>query len=154
MRTPFIAFIASLIFVTACSETKEKAKETINAGGEFVGKTVGEFSKGVSTGVDETFEIKINAAPELAQEGVSLGRIELKSINGGHDNLVNTYLIFSKDFKKSLVLKAFDTKNLEMGRSVMKIKAKANDAAFYGFALDTLTNINADSKLTLELMKE
>ena len=60
----------------------------------------------------------------------------------------------SKDFKKSLVLKAFDSKNLEMGRSVVKIKAKANHAAFYGFALDTLTNINADSKLTLELVKE
>lgn len=153
MRTPFVVIIASITFAVACSETKEKAKETINASGEMVGKTVSEFSKGVSTGVDETFEIKVNAAPELAQEGISLGKIELKSINGGHDNLVNTYLIFSKDFKKSLVLKAFDSKNLEMGRRVLKIKAKANDAAFYGFALDTLTNINADSKLTLELVK-
>ena len=107
----------------------------------------------MSTGVDETFEIKIDAAQEVAQEGVSLGKIELKSINGGHDNLVNTYLIFSKDFKNPLVLKAFDSKNLEMGRSVLEIKAKANDAAFYGFALDTLTNIDADSKLTLELAK-
>jgi hypothetical protein len=154
MRTSLILVVASLSLTAACSETKEKAKETINASGELVGKTVGEFSKGVSTGVDETFEIKINAAPELTQEGVSLGKIELKSIDGGHDNLVNTYLIFSKDFKKSLVLKAFDSKNLEMGRSVVKIKAKANHAAFYGFALDTLTNINADSKLTLELVKE
>jgi hypothetical protein len=148
-----VVFFSAIVLTYACSETKEKAKETINAGGEIVGKTVGEFSKGVSTGVDETFEIKIDAAPELAQEGISLGKIELKSINGGHDNLVNTYLIFSKDVKKSLVLKAFDSKNLEMGRSVLEIKAKANDAAFFGFALDTLTNIDADSKLTLELMK-
>jgi hypothetical protein len=152
MRKLLLIFTVVFYFFS-CSETKEKAKETINAGGEIVGKTVGEFSKGVSTGVDETFEIKIDAAQELAQEGVSLGKIELKSINGGHDNLVNTYLIFSKDFKKSLVLKAFDSKNLEMGRSVLEIKAKANDAAFYGFALDTLTNIDADSKLTLELAK-
>jgi hypothetical protein len=148
-----VVFFTVVLLTYACSETKEKAKETINASGEIVGKTVSEFSKGVSTGVDETFEIKIDAAPELAQEGISLGKIELKSINGGHDNLVNTYLIFSKDFKKSLVLKAFDSKNLEMGRSVLKIKAKANDASFYGFALDTLTNIDADSKLTLELSK-
>ena len=152
MRKLLLIFTVVFYFFS-CSETKEKAKETINAGGEIVGKTVGEFSKGVSTGVDETFEIKIDAAQELAQEGVSLGKIELKSINGGHDNLVNTYLIFSKDFKKSLVLKAFDSKNLEMGRSFLEIKAKANDAAFYGFALDTLTNIDADSKLTLELAK-
>ena len=152
MRKLLLIFTVVFYFFS-CSETKEKAKETINAGGEIVGKTVGEFSKGVSTGVDETFEIKIDAAQEVAQEGVSLGKIELKSINGGHDNLVNTYLIFSKDFKKSLVLKAFDSKNLEMGRSVLEIKAKANDAAFYGFALDTLTNIDADSKLTLELAK-
>ncbi|MFZ9846823.1 MAG: hypothetical protein ACO3EE_01575 [Flavobacteriales bacterium] len=148
-----VVFFSAIVLSFACSETKEKAKETFNAGGENVGKTVGEFSKGVSTGVDETFEIKIDATPELAQEGISLGKIELKSINGGHDNLVNTYLIFSKDVKKSLVLKAFDSKNLEMGRSVVEIKAKANDAAFFGFALDTHTNIDADSKLTLELMK-
>jgi hypothetical protein len=152
MRKLLLIFTVVFYFFS-CSETKEKAKETINAGGEIVGKTVGEFSKGVSAGVDETFEIKIDAAQEVAQEGVSLGKIELKSINGGHDNLVNTYLIFSKDFKNPLVLKAFDSKNLEMGRSVLEIKAKANDAAFYGFALDTLTNIDADSKLTLELAK-
>jgi len=154
MMRIFSAILIASLTAVACSETKEKAKETINAGGEIVGKTVSEFSKGVSTGVEETFEIKVNAAPELLQQGITLGRIELKSINGGHDNLVNTYLIFSKDFKQSIVLKAFDSKNLEMGRSVLKIKAKANDAAFYGFALDTLTNINADSKLTLELVKE
>ncbi len=152
MRKIFFLLSLGLTFF-ACSETKEKAKETINAGGEMVGKTVGEFSKGVSTGVDETFEIKIDAAKELSEEGLSLGKIELKSINGGTDNLVNAYLIFGKDFKKTLILKAFDSKNLEMGRSVLKIKANANDASFYGFALDTLTNIDADSKLTLELGK-
>ena len=87
--------LAVIIIYTSCSDTKEKAKKTIKSGGEIVGKTVGEFGKGISEGVEETFKTSITVSGDLLQKGLELGKIILSSDEDATDNVLNVYIIFN-----------------------------------------------------------
>ena len=54
------------MLLASCGKVREKAKETINKGGETVGKTATEFFEGISAGIDknglETGRAKIDIA--------------------------------------------------------------------------------------------
>jgi len=49
-----------------------------------------------------------------------------------------------------LVAKVFDRKGLEMGRARQKVTAVKGDAKFIEFHFDKRTNIDVDSKITIE----
>ena len=49
-----LVFITLAAVLVSCNTIKKKAKETINVGGETVGKGASEFFEGVAEGVDKT----------------------------------------------------------------------------------------------------
>ena len=53
-----ISIILALLalFTLSCDRLKQKTKETINKGGETVGKTATEFLEGVTEGVEKTLD--------------------------------------------------------------------------------------------------
>ncbi|MEY5046737.1 MAG: hypothetical protein RLZZ175_96 [Bacteroidota bacterium] len=140
-----------LISLLACDKVKEKTKQTINEGGEVVGKTATEFVEGVSEGIDKTLECKIELQPSVSSAGLKTGSFSIQSDStGGKNNLLTIYFIFDKDFKKEVLVKAFDKSGLEIGRSKQTITAKAGEAKYFDFKFDKRTYIEAKSKITVE----
>jgi hypothetical protein len=118
---------------------------------EKIGETAGSMVKGIETGVKKARAINLTYTETLINKGISNGKVTLKSDkDGGTDNLLSVYLIFSKRFKGKVLAKAYDNQGLEMGRSSIKIDAQDGDAGFYDFHFDKRTNIDRDGKIVLE----
>ncbi len=150
MKNIFL-LLALTIAIISCNRAKEKTKDTINKGGEVVGKTATEFFEGVSEGVEKTLQCEIVLSQLLKDNGVNTGKFAIgNDTAGGQNNLLTIYLIFDKDFKNELSVKVFDKSGLESGRTKMKVEAKAAEAKYYDFAFDTRTNIEVKSKITIE----
>lgn len=137
-----------LSIISACGDSDTTGK--INKGGEMVGQTVGEFVSGVGSGVNKALDVKIELPEALKEKGIELGKITIADAAEGEDNLLSVYFIFQKDFNGDLTMKAFDGKNLEMGRSKIHVSGKKDEAAFFDFTFDKRTNIDNDSRITLE----
>jgi hypothetical protein len=140
--------VLALVF-TSCGGSDTNRK--INKVGETAGEAVGELVSGVTSGVEKAYEPTIELSPALKDRGIEFGKILVSSDKEGNDNLLQVYMIFNKDFKGTLTAKAFDSKGLEMGRARQQIDQKKEDAKYIEFHFDKRTNIDKDSKLTIEL---
>jgi hypothetical protein len=147
-----VILISVLVFsFFSCNKVKEKAKETINKGGEVVGQSATEFAEGVSEGIDKTLDCKIEIISDLLSKGLKTGKftIETDSLSGLKNKAV-VYFIFENDFKKSITIKVFDKTNLEMGRTTIALEGKKGDAKYYDIAFDKRTNIEVKSTIKIE----
>jgi hypothetical protein len=143
----FIALLAaSCLFSCSSNAVKEK----INTAGDLAGQTVGEFSKGLGNGVTKAFDVNITLPPPLLARGLKMGKNTVNS-ETGTDNVLNAYFIFDKDYSGTLVSKVFDAKGQEMGRTTALVEGKAGEARFVDFVFDQHTNIDSDSKITIEI---
>lgn len=140
------------VFATqACNRVKEKTKQTINKGGETVGKTATEFFEGVSEGVDKTMQCNISLSDALINNGIKTGKFYIDSDTlGGSKNKLIIYLIFEKDFTGNINVKASDKNGLESGRTNLNINQKAGSATYFDFVFDKRTNIEQKSNIVFE----
>jgi hypothetical protein len=139
------------LMLFSCSRVKEKTKETINEGGEVIGKTATEFFEGVSEGVDKTLQCEIHLSQSLGERGLKTGKFSINNdTSGGQNNLLTLYLIFEKDFNDDISIRVSDKKGLETGRTKMKVEGKAGEAKYYDFYFDKRTYIEVKSKITIE----
>lgn len=146
-----LTFLILTLALLCCDTVKEKAKTTINQSGEAVGKSATEFFEGVSEGVDKTLQCEITLSDTLKNKGLRTGKYSISSdTTGGQNNLLTLYIIFEKDFSKTISVKAFDKSGLEIGRTRMLVDGKFGDAKYYDFAFDKRTNIEVKSKITIE----
>jgi hypothetical protein len=141
--TIFLTFI--LASCSSC-EVKEKAGKA----GKEAGQVIGEFASGISNGVEESFEVTAVLSNDLKSKGIQFGKTTVSSAAEGKDNLLSVYVIFDQDFKGSLTAKAFDRQGLEMGRVKLQVDGKKDEARYIDFTFDKRTNIDNDSKLTIE----
>jgi len=151
MKRTLILFSLIMCLTYSCERIKNKTQETINKGGEVVGETATEFFEGVSEGIDRTLECEILLSEALKEKGLATGKYSIESNNqGGENNQLTLYIIFNKDFKDSLFVKAFDKNGLEIGRTNMTIERKAGEAGYYDFVFDERTYIEVKSKILIE----
>lgn len=120
--------------------------------GHKVGETVGEFTEGVTKGAQKAFDIVIKPSEDLKKRGISVGKVLYGSdtATNGDDNKLSVYIIFAKDFDADVIVKVSDAKGLEMGRAKTRVKGVPGDAAYFDFIFDKRTNIESDSKITIE----
>ena len=145
------SILAFSLVLFACDSVKQKTKEAINDGGEVAGKTATEFIEGVTEGVDRSLDCSLSLSHTLQDKGLKTGKFTINNDTlGGENNLLTVYLIFDKDFKENVLVKAFDKKDFEMGRSKLLIEGKAGEAKFFDFHFDKRTNIEVKSKLNFE----
>ena len=149
MKTISLFFILSFLIII-CSCSSSSLKQNINKTGDAAGQALGEFASGVSSGVKKSIEPKIELSENLRNKGISLGKISVSADSIGHDNILVAYLIFNMDFSGNITAKAFDNKNLEMGRTKIEVKGKKDETRFLEFHFDKRTEIKNDSKLLLE----
>ena len=143
--------LGSLLFITtSCDWVKSKTKETINKGGETVGKSATEFVVGVSDGVKETLRCDVALSQELTNNGIAMTKHDV-AYDGGerHMYVVTLYLILNQPFDASLQATAYDSDRREIGRSTMKVQQKAGDAGYFEFTFDKRSDIGAKSKIEI-----
>jgi len=156
MKLSFFKLLKMLLVIStfaaiSCNRVKEKTKQTINKGGEVVGKGATEFFEGVSEGVDKTMQCEINLSTSLSEAGIKTGTFMIESDSTGtHKNKLSIYLIFDKDFSGNINVKSFDNNGLESGRAQLRIDQKAGKSSYYDFVFDKKTNIEPKSKLYFE----
>lgn len=148
MKTVHFLSIATICLFASCStcEVKEKAGKA----GKEAGEVLGEFASGISNGVEESVEVNVELSEELKAKGIQFGKTIVSAANEGKDNLLSVYVIFNQDFKGTFTAKAFDRQGLEMGRIKLEVAGKNGDARFIDFNFDKRTNIDNDSKITIE----
>ena len=143
--------MALMLTLFACDRVKKETKDAINKGGETAGKTATEFFEGVSEGIDKTLQCDITLSQTLKEKGLRTGKFSVNNdTTGGQNNLLMLYIIFDKDFKDNISLKAFDKNGLELGRTKMQVEGKSGDAKYYDFHFDKRTYIEVKSKITIE----
>ena len=139
------------LILASCSGVGNKAKEVINKTGEVVGEGSSEFVKGVSKGVDNTFETEITLSDALKQSGVAYGKYSIiKGAGSDGKNVLSVYLIFNKDFSSKLSAKVFDNSGKEYGRTSLQVSAKKDEARYIDFIFDNHTDVERKSKFIIE----
>lgn len=150
MRRLFFLTVIALMFF-ACSRVKQKAKETINKGGQMIGESASEFFDGVADGVTEKFHCEIVVSDNLKNKGIKTGKYSVENDSLGNlDNQLSLYIIFEKDFKSSITAKVFDKNGVEIGRSIKKIESKSGDAEYFSFTFNEKAYIETQSKIVIE----
>jgi hypothetical protein len=146
-----MAAVAALAF--SC-DVREKAKNTLNKGGEAVGELATEVGEGISEGIDRTLESKVVLSESLSAKGITVGKfqIESDSVNNqdNNDNKLVIYLATEKDFNGTLTFKVSDKKGTEFGRKQLTLNTKAGDAAYYDVVFDPRTDIEMRSTIEIQ----
>src|SRR6478752_6251285 len=143
-----IVVLCILAVLAACSS--DKIKEKINETGAATGEAIGEFSSGVSSGVEKALEVNIEMSEALKTKGITFGKQTISNDAEGTDNLLIVYVIFNQYYKGEMTAKAFYNKGQEMGRVKISVEGKKDEAQYLEFHFDKRTNIDSDSKITLE----
>jgi hypothetical protein len=149
MKKIIIAAFAVTIAIS-CNNIKEKAKDTINKGGETVGEMATEFTEGVTEGVDRTLDSKIILSEGLKSKGIATGKFYIESDSLGKDNKLVVYIINNKDFKGTLTFKVIDKKGVEFGRQQLILDNKAGVGGYHDVVFDPRTNIEVKSTIKIE----
>ncbi|MBL4652757.1 MAG: hypothetical protein JKY53_07805 [Flavobacteriales bacterium] len=150
MNKTYILLSLLSILTISCDTVKKKTKDTINKSGEVVGKTATEFFEGISEGVDRTLQCSIELSQNIVSKGLKTGKFSIESDSIGTNNRLTLYLIFDENFNDSLLVKVFDKKGLEIGRTKMNVAGKKGDANYFDFIFDKRTYIEVKSKVTIE----
>ncbi len=140
-----IIFLTIVIFA-ACTQVKEKVKDGLHKAGEASGEAI----KQVSDGVSKAFEINVSLTDTLKIQGLKTGTTTLGWDSSATDNVLGVYFIFDKDLSKELMVKVFTPKNIEKGRTKVKVAGKKNDAKYIDIHFDKHVNIDADDKVMIE----
>ncbi|HRH39705.1 MAG TPA: hypothetical protein PK760_15250, partial [Flavobacteriales bacterium] len=91
MRISAIILCAAVLFA-ACGRVAEGAKGALNKGGEIAGTAATEVIEGVTTGVEETWNLDVVLSDELKAKGLVLGKTQVESDSAGMDNRLIVYV--------------------------------------------------------------
>jgi len=149
MNKFLICFFGICLFIS-CDNAKEKTKEAINKTGETVGQSASEFAKGVKTGVEKTFEYSVVLSDDLKAKGLETGKLLVSAGEAKSDNILSVYFIFLKDFKGTIIIKVYNEKGEEYGRTSIEAEGKKGQAFYTDFIFDKRTDIESKSKFVIE----
>ncbi|MES2767215.1 MAG: hypothetical protein V4642_15170 [Bacteroidota bacterium] len=149
MKYLFILLTTSLLIFTSCDEVKQKTKSAINKTGETVAKGTSEFVNGVSKGIDETYESKVEISQDLKSKGLDIGKFKITDRSDSAQTL-SAYLITNKDINDTLLVKVFDKEGREYGRSLLSVNEKSGMAKYYDFPFEKQVNIESKSTFIIE----
>lgn len=143
-------FILVAVLISTISCSSDSIKKKMNKAGQIAGSATGEFVEGAAKSIEDAFDVHVEIKEELKAKGLELGKCSLSNGTEGKDNLLIVYVIFNEDFDGTVMAKAHDNQMLEMGRVQLPLTGAKNEAKFIEFHFDKRTNIDSDSKLTIE----
>jgi hypothetical protein len=151
MRNIYI-LIFLFVGLLSCNQIKEKTKETINDGGEIVGKSATEFIEGVSEGIDETIKRDIVLTENTKPFNFETGKSIIENDDFGNaNNVLVQYFIFNQSIDTVLTAKVLDKEGVELGRTKAKVEYESGDADYVEFIFDDRTYIDVKSKIEISI---
>lgn len=127
---------------------KKEGKEA----SESVSEGVGEVVKGTNSGLDKS----LNTANVIPVDSVAfakvltIGRTEKFFSESEKTKRVSVYLISNKAYQGKVKLKAFDRNQKEIGRSVVDVSLKEDDAQYFDFKFDSRTPLLQAESFSIE----
>ena len=94
--------------------------------------------------------MKFYSLKKLSNKGLKKGVYNIENQSIGNNNKLTLYLIFKKDFSKEVIVKAYNRKGQEIGRTKLMVDGKSGDAAYFDFMFDKRTDIGFRNKITIE----
>lgn len=122
---------AMLLIAAGCSDGESGARKV----GRAVGETVTDFAHGVGTGVDKRLEVEVELAPSVAEFGLQKTVSKSAGSEDGRRG-ITVYLMASQPAAVSLVAKALNAEDQEIGRSTVDVEFTADDAKYVTFRFD------------------
>lgn len=151
MKYSLYALIALGLTLSACNRVKKQAKDTLNQGGEMVGKSATEFVEGVSEGVERALECEIELSEALKAQGISTGTFKIENgAEHGKDNVLVLYMVFDQDIEQTMQATVFTKKGLESGRTTIEVKAVKGETNYITFNFDERMSIETKSRIVIE----
>ena len=117
---------------------------------QSVSEGIGEIAKGANEGFDNSF-VKMNVeVVETLAPFVTVSRCEVSKLDTVGNKGILVYTVFEQDFDGKLLLKAFDSSEQEIGRSLVTVKEEADKSRFIEFPFDERTSFTLIKKLVLD----
>ncbi len=133
----------------------EGLKEKGESAGESIGEGLSKTIKGIGKGVDKAFEIDVRPNQKLQASGIKVTKAQTfmrdkegEKKTGEKEKGISVYIICEKGLNERLLLKAFDGKDEEIGRSSAKSDLK--DAGYIDFIFDDRVQLSDASYFTME----
>ncbi|MFV0305383.1 MAG: hypothetical protein ACK5IC_07900 [Moheibacter sp.] len=127
------------------NETDELLISGASKVGEVTGESVTSFGESVVDGTENTYRNKTIVSDDLKEEGLTVGEVLVES-----KNELNVYFVFNEIFKDSIIVRVINENNLEIGRTLLEIEGKKNDAKYIPIKFSPETNIGEQSKIIVE----
>lgn len=128
----FRRFCCLIAFVSlpGCSGN---SKPDAGAMGKVIGQNVTEFAQGVGTGVDAQLQVAIELSPELTQAGLSHTIAKQKTSLDDPQKAISIYLLSAQALNCTLIAKAYNADNQEIGRAASDVTFSQDDAQYISF---------------------
>ncbi len=122
--------LAVCVVLSGCSGEN---KPDIGGAGKLIGQNVTEFAQGVGTGVDQQLQVVVELSDELAEAGLSHTIAKRKVSLDEPEKTISMYLISAKSLSCTLITRAFDAEDQEIGRAACDVKFSDDDAQYVSF---------------------
>ncbi len=127
----------------------EALKDEGKTAAETVSEGVGEVFKGVNKGFDKSLvkvDVRLSESLKGSMEIGRAGKFDKDSSNN-----VTLYAIFHQDLNGTLLLKAFDQDDAELGRVKKMVEKSADDAEYVDFKFDKRTPLDLAGYYVLDM---
>lgn len=144
--------IFCFLIITSCNSIKDKTNQTIHKTAETVGEVGTKVVTKIGDGVANTLKSQILLDTALIRAGIENGKFMFNDDKEGNQNILSVYFIFNKNYDGQLQVFAFDESQLEYGRAIAKVTAKAGEAKYIDFMFDK--RVNLENKSTFKLKEK
>ena len=120
--------LALTLLLTGCSEDQDAGSL-----GKSVGENVTEFAQGVGTGVDVGLKVNFELSEALKEAGVTATVAKQETPLNSPNKTITIYIIADKAMDATLVAKAYNADEQEIGRAHTDVVFVADDARYIGF---------------------
>jgi hypothetical protein len=140
--------ILGLLAVHLMGCDKKEESLAMRAGEKF-GQQVTDFSKGVGKGIDQKMMVQVALSPQVLALGLT--NTIAKSLGIGGTNGISVYFIASQNVSNSLVVRALNGEDVEVGRTRKLVVLQKDDATYITFNFEDLMDMQMVKRFTIGL---
>ena len=120
-------------YITGCGGA---ADQNAGAVGEAIGENVTDFAKGVGKGIDNKLQISTEISPALSEQGVTMTVAKQGPLQADSESAktISVYCIAARAFEATLIARAYNLDNQEIGRAKADVKFADDDAQYVTFS--------------------
>jgi hypothetical protein len=143
MHSRRIILILLMAALTGCGKNDTSISKSV---GNKVGQSVTDFASGVGEGIDQQLQVQVELSKQLTDSGLSKTVAKYKILKNTSKNTIVVYIIAAKAFKGTILARAFEKGDQEVGRCEAKVDFAADDAKYVEFSFDA----EMDSRLVVK----